>query len=189
MDLGAILAQFGMLFEYFCKRSLCIFLCSRLLRMTGGFIKLLFLSALVCHSRSLVESFLLWLSHAFRRFPVGRALRAACRLHRTTSRGNSNEYPFDHRTRTPAMHVGGDSVCAPDRPGCFDHGTTRDLHREYGLQPADRPSHSRWSPDGTQIVFESNRSGYWEVFVMNADGGNQVQITSFSEGGGRWPNW
>ena len=30
-----------------------------------------------------------------------------------------------------------------------------------------------WSPDGTQIAFLTDRSGQWEIWVMNADGGNQ----------------
>ena len=34
-----------------------------------------------------------------------------------------------------------------------------------------------WSPDGTRIVFESNRDGDDEVFVMNADGTAQKNLT------------
>ncbi len=34
-----------------------------------------------------------------------------------------------------------------------------------------------WSPSGKQIVFESNRDGDDEVFVMNADGTNQRNLT------------
>jgi TolB protein len=34
-----------------------------------------------------------------------------------------------------------------------------------------------WSPDGKQIAFSSNRDGDFEVYVMNADGGTQRQIT------------
>lgn len=30
-----------------------------------------------------------------------------------------------------------------------------------------------WSPDGTQIAFVTDRSGQWELWIMNADGSNQ----------------
>lgn len=35
----------------------------------------------------------------------------------------------------------------------------------------------RWTPDGSQIMFISDRSGNYEVFQMNADGSNIVQVT------------
>jgi Tol biopolymer transport system component len=30
-----------------------------------------------------------------------------------------------------------------------------------------------WSPDGSQIAFLTDRTGQWEIWVMNADGSNQ----------------
>lgn len=36
---------------------------------------------------------------------------------------------------------------------------------------------SAWSPDGSEIAFESTRSGYQNIHVMNADGSNVRQVT------------
>ena len=35
-----------------------------------------------------------------------------------------------------------------------------------------------WSPDGTKIVFASNRDGNYEIYTMNADGSNQIRVTN-----------
>lgn len=43
-----------------------------------------------------------------------------------------------------------------------------------------------WSPDGQTIAFSSRRSGSSQIYLMNADGSGQVQITS---GGGSHPAW
>ena len=46
-----------------------------------------------------------------------------------------------------------------------------------------------WSPDGTQIVFASDResdSYIKDIYVMNADGSNQIRLT---ESGGYEPSW
>ena len=37
-----------------------------------------------------------------------------------------------------------------------------------------------WSPDGSMIVFHSNRDGNWELYAMNADGTNQTRLTDHS---------
>lgn len=34
-----------------------------------------------------------------------------------------------------------------------------------------------WSPDGSRIVFQSNRDGQYAIFVMNADGTGQTRLT------------
>jgi TolB protein len=36
-----------------------------------------------------------------------------------------------------------------------------------------------WSPKGDRIAFESNRDGTPEIYVMDADGSNQVRLTNF----------
>jgi Tol biopolymer transport system component len=33
-----------------------------------------------------------------------------------------------------------------------------------------------WSPDGSQIAFLTDRTGRWEVWVMDANGGNQKPL-------------
>jgi Tol biopolymer transport system component len=35
-----------------------------------------------------------------------------------------------------------------------------------------------WSPDGTQIAFQSDRSGLMQIYTMNADGSNVIQLTN-----------
>ncbi len=35
-----------------------------------------------------------------------------------------------------------------------------------------------WSADGSQIVFTSKRDGNFEIYRMNADGSNQVNLTT-----------
>ena len=40
---------------------------------------------------------------------------------------------------------------------------------------------ARWSSDGAKILFESDRDGDWEIFVMDADGENLKQLTDNDE--------
>jgi TolB protein len=52
---------------------------------------------------------------------------------------------------------------------------------------ARRNEHPSWSPDGRHLVFESNRSGTKQVWMMLADGTNPKQLT---EQGQNWgPAW
>jgi phosphatidylglycerophosphatase A len=53
--------------------------------------------------------------------------------------------------------------------------------------PAD-DEYPRFSPDGEQIVFSSNRSGDWEIFRMKIDGSDLQQLTQF-KGKDTHPEW
>jgi dipeptidyl aminopeptidase/acylaminoacyl peptidase len=45
-------------------------------------------------------------------------------------------------------------------------------------------SHPRWSPDGKSILFESNRSGTGQLWIIDVDGGEARQLTNISTGAG-----
>jgi dipeptidyl aminopeptidase/acylaminoacyl peptidase len=42
--------------------------------------------------------------------------------------------------------------------------------------------HPRWSPDGKQVLFESNRSGSFQLYLLSLTGGEAVQLTTISTG-------
>ena len=42
---------------------------------------------------------------------------------------------------------------------------------------ADVDDNPDWSPDGSRLVFTSDRDGDLEIYVMNADGSGVVQLT------------
>jgi Tol biopolymer transport system component/DNA-binding winged helix-turn-helix (wHTH) protein len=46
-----------------------------------------------------------------------------------------------------------------------------------------------YSPDGTKIVFESNRSGTHEIWLADGDGNDPVQLTSFNGPQTGGPSW
>jgi Tol biopolymer transport system component len=46
-----------------------------------------------------------------------------------------------------------------------------------------------WSPDGTKILFQSSRTGIGQVWVMNADGSGQTQLTFDSVAKDQLPDW
>ena len=47
----------------------------------------------------------------------------------------------------------------------------------------------QFSPDGRRIVFHSDRSGTYEIWVCDADGRNQVQVTSLEHSLSGTPRW
>lgn len=49
-------------------------------------------------------------------------------------------------------------------------------------------SHGTWSPDGTQIAFQTNRDGDWEIYVRDMATGEERNITH-DPGSQMYPNW
>ncbi len=62
--------------------------------------------------------------------------------------------------------------------------TGRIFQLTSGRGSSEAPS---WSPDGRHIVFQSDRSGENQVFIMNADGKNLKQLTAYGINGS--PSW
>jgi len=46
-----------------------------------------------------------------------------------------------------------------------------------------------WSPDGSQVAFFSDRDGNFEIYVMNADGSDQTNITNTPNVAETEPSW
>jgi Tol biopolymer transport system component len=48
--------------------------------------------------------------------------------------------------------------------------------------------HAQFSPDGKKVVFDSNQSGSYEIWICDSDGSNQQQLTSLGRYNGA-PRW
>jgi Tol biopolymer transport system component len=103
-----------------------------------------------------------------------------------TATTQSGQIPFDWRifvvnadgTNATEIAPGGDPNWSPDAryiasTGVFvmnTDGTHMTLIKAGGSGPV-------WSPDGSKIAFTSSRDGDAEIFVMNADGSDETQLT------------
>jgi Tol biopolymer transport system component len=60
----------------------------------------------------------------------------------------------------------------------------RTILREEGVKNA----YPRWSRDASRILYQSNRSGKWQLFVMDRDGSHRTPLTdgSFND---NYPDW
>lgn len=108
-----------------------------------------------------------------------------------TAEGEADTYflePFD-----PALsaHANGQIIFVADRdaPLQYDiysmNANGSNLHSL--TQTAGANTDPIWSPDGTQIAFESDRDGFSaRIYLMNADGSDQRALTSSRGSGAAW---
>ena len=72
----------------------------------------------------------------------------------------------------------------------MDLGTGESTRLTTTPQLEDMPT---WSPNGKQIAFMSQRDGYPAIYVMDADGDHQVNLTprptGVTTGSSAWPGW
>lgn len=57
------------------------------------------------------------------------------------------------------------------------------------IEPSDSSLQPVWSPDGGRIAFVSARSGNRDIWVMNADGSQQANLTNSDAGDDSQPAW
>jgi TolB protein len=55
-------------------------------------------------------------------------------------------------------------------------------NRAHDIEP-------RWSPDGSKIAFTSQRDGNAEIYVMNADGSEQINVSHDARTDDSEPIW
>lgn len=69
------------------------------------------------------------------------------------------------------------------------HLMNSDGSGDTALTDADgRDENPVWSPDGRKIVFQSERDGNFEVYIMDSNGDNQMRLTNNLSWDG-WPGW
>ncbi len=72
---------------------------------------------------------------------------------------------------------------APHTPG----DTTTSAHAI--IQSTRWDMHPQFSPDGSRMAFTSNRTGFYEIWLADADGQNPVQLTQFNNTFVGTPRW
>jgi Tol biopolymer transport system component len=79
----------------------------------------------------------------------------------------------------------------PQGPPWFHPAATRQAFPRTEVNLTQNPAddiHPAWSPDGQTLAFSSNRSGTYQIWLMDPDGRNLRQLTQ-DPGNARYPAW
>jgi Tol biopolymer transport system component len=104
--------------------------------------------------------------------------------HDGSQQTNLTEAP-DSSDRQPVVSPDGTKIAfASTRTGTEHiHVMNRDGTGVQQLTTVNRAKEPYWSPDGTRIVFSARIGGnQWDIWVMDADGQNQENLTNHSAG-------
>jgi len=116
-------------------------------------------------------------------------------LWQLSSSGVATQLPFGEEGSAPAVAAKGDRIAYVRGRGTFDIWRA-DLTAGNPGETATKLIYStrtqasaRYSPDGTRIAFQSNRSGSTEIWLTGADGADPERITSFNGPYTSAPSW
>jgi len=74
---------------------------------------------------------------------------------------------------------------AQEKPeGTGKEGKITPILWEDGVENA----YPRWSNDGTKILYQSNRTGRWQIYIMDIDGSNKRRVT-IDKYNNNFPDW
>ena len=94
---------------------------------------------------------------------------------------NIEDFALSPKAERALFVARGDVFTAP-----IEKGPTRNLTNSSGAHD----KWARWSPDGSQIAFISDRSGEDELYLLDQEGGGEPQaLTSGGSGMRYWPAW
>ncbi len=109
--------------------------------------------------------------------------------------GQMTQLPFGEEASAPAVDPKGGRIAYVRGRGTVDIWRA-DLTATHPEESATRLIYStrtqalaRYSPDGTRIAFQSNRSGSTEIWLTGPDGADPERITSFNGPHTSAPDW
>jgi Subtilase family/WD40-like Beta Propeller Repeat len=94
----------------------------------------------------------------------------------TTKTNTPATTPATPTTTLPTKAVG--KLLGSDYGGVITYRDVGSTNRKTLVEGKNGGSVSAWSPDNKTIAFESERSNHSEIYLMNADGTNQRQLTT-----------